>query len=353
VDVCWRLRHQGEKLGFSPAAIVWHHRRNSLRAYWKQQQGYGKAEALLERKWPEKYNPIGHLAWSGRLYGNGIPWILHCRQERIYQGNWGSAPFQSIYQQTPGVLWSLPLMPEWYLVIITLAGLSALGVLWAPLLLTLPWLALAVIALLIQPVLTAAHASFTSATRPRIFWLKMRGIIAILCLLQPIARWWGRMRNGLTPWRRAGTAGLSFPRAKTFTVWSEHWRPSEAWLQSFEGTLRANGAIASRGGCYDRWDIEVRGGMFGTVRTLTAIEEHGAGRQLIRLRSWPRWSPAGVVVILLFAFLSTAAALDQSWFACVILGAITVLLALRTLQEHAMAMAAIVQALLQGWKGGA
>ena len=53
----------------SPAALVWHHRRNSLRAYWKQQLGYGKAEALLERKWPGKYNSAGHLQWAGRLYG--------------------------------------------------------------------------------------------------------------------------------------------------------------------------------------------------------------------------------------------------------------------------------------------
>src|SRR6185503_10024926 len=56
VDVCWRLQQQGWTIGFNPAAMVWHHRRNSLRAYWKQQKGYGKAEALLEAKWPEKYN---------------------------------------------------------------------------------------------------------------------------------------------------------------------------------------------------------------------------------------------------------------------------------------------------------
>ena len=59
VDVCWRLQHAGWSLGFSPAAVVWHHRRNSMRAYWKQQRGYGKAEAMLERKWPEKYNAAG------------------------------------------------------------------------------------------------------------------------------------------------------------------------------------------------------------------------------------------------------------------------------------------------------
>src|SRR6266545_4309085 len=52
VDVCWRLQERGWTLGFSPSAVVWHHRRNSVRAYWRQQRGYGEAEALLERKWP-------------------------------------------------------------------------------------------------------------------------------------------------------------------------------------------------------------------------------------------------------------------------------------------------------------
>ena len=28
--------------------------------FWRQQRGYGRAEALLERKWPEKYNRRGH-----------------------------------------------------------------------------------------------------------------------------------------------------------------------------------------------------------------------------------------------------------------------------------------------------
>ena len=61
VDVCWRLQDRGYRIGFSPGAMVWHHRRNSARTYWKQQQGYGKAEALLEEKWPERYNAMGHL----------------------------------------------------------------------------------------------------------------------------------------------------------------------------------------------------------------------------------------------------------------------------------------------------
>ena len=86
VDMCWRLQDGGWTLGFSPGAMVWHHRRNSVRMYWKQQQGYGKAEALLARKWPGKYNGLGHLSWTGRLYGKGCTIALPVRPDRVYQG---------------------------------------------------------------------------------------------------------------------------------------------------------------------------------------------------------------------------------------------------------------------------
>ena len=35
-------------------------------------RGTARAEALLERKWPEKYNGAGHVSWAGRLYGLGL-----------------------------------------------------------------------------------------------------------------------------------------------------------------------------------------------------------------------------------------------------------------------------------------
>ena len=67
VDLCWRLQERGWTLGFCAAAMVWHRRRGTVRSYLRQQQGYGRAEALLERKWPERYNRGGHLAWAGRV----------------------------------------------------------------------------------------------------------------------------------------------------------------------------------------------------------------------------------------------------------------------------------------------
>ena len=55
VDVCWRLQARGWKIGFAPAALVWHHHRSSIKAYWRQQVGYGEGEAWLMAHHPEKF----------------------------------------------------------------------------------------------------------------------------------------------------------------------------------------------------------------------------------------------------------------------------------------------------------
>src|SRR5204862_2650081 len=91
VDVCWRLQARGWTLGFSPAAVVWHHRRNSVSAYLRQQRGYGRAEALLERAWPSRHNAAGHISWAGSVYGGAVR-LVRGRRARVYQGAWGNAP---------------------------------------------------------------------------------------------------------------------------------------------------------------------------------------------------------------------------------------------------------------------
>ena len=345
VDVCWQLQQRGWTLGFSPAALVWHHRRGSVRAYLKQQLGYGRAEGLLERKWPEKYNTVGHLSWAGRVYGKGLTQALGLRA-RIYQGTWGSAPFQSIYQPAPNSLWSLPMRPEWYLIIVALAAIAALGILWRPLAIALPLLALATIASCMQAGLSATHASFTSvSSRARVTLVKLQTLTAFLHLLQPLARLCGRLCSGLTPWRRRGVRSLAPPWPRAFTIWSERWHAPDERLRSVEASLRAAGTVVFRGGDYDPWDLEVRGGMFGAARLCMALEDHDAGKQLVRFRTWPICAPMGIVLTLVFSALSTGAALDHAWLACAALSVESLLLILFMLLECATASAAVISAL--------
>ena len=347
VDVCWRLQQQRWTIGFSPAAMVWHHRRNAVRTYWKQQQGYGKAEALLEKKWPEKYNVLGHLSWAGRLYGKGSTRVTSWSQGRIYQGTWGSALFQSIYAPAPGFWGSLPSMPEWYVVIATLTALSALGLFWKPLMLALPVLGYAVGVLLVQAVLSARHASFASTPQSRSERLQLWGLTTLLHLMQPLARLRGRWRSGLTPWRWRSTQGWAWPWSRTLQLWSEQWQCPLARLQAIEETLRAEGTASFRGGDYDHWDLEVRGGVLGAVRLLATTEEHGAGRQLVRFRLWPKCSGQGSALILLLLAGITGAVWDHAWYSATMLLLIAALPMCRMLQECAGAMATVQHALKQ------
>ena len=337
VDICWRLQERGWKIGFNPSAVVWHHRRNSVKVYWKQQEGYGKAEALLEQKWPQKYNAAGHLAWSGRLYGRGVLQLLGWRLSRIYHGTWGNALFQSLYQPAPSLFHSLPTMPEWYFFILALVGLSSLGLLWQPMFWTVPLLLAAIAAPVTQAILSASKASFTTPVTSRFIRFRLYSLTFFLYLLQPLARLRGRLKNGLTPWRRRGFFSLKFPKPRQDKIWSESWQSQEQWLAILQSGLQKQGAVISRGGDFDRWDLDVRGGLFGSVRILMTIEEHGGGKQLLRFRSWPHVSVSASFINLFLLLLCAVAACDRAVTASIILGVIAILLLLVKLHDCAAA----------------
>jgi GT2 family glycosyltransferase len=346
VDVCWRLQARGWKIGFSAAAMDWHHRRNSIRMYWKQQQGYGKAEALLEEKWPEKYNGLGHISWSGRLYGKGLTRALSLRRERVFQGQWGQALFQSVYEPATGFLSSLPLMPEWFLLIAGLATLSLLGLSWSPLLWVTPLLAVAITAPIVQAALSAAKADFPTVWPSARQRLKLRFITALLHLVQPVARLKGRLQHGLTPGRSRISAAPRWNILRQVTLWSEKWRAPDAWLQDVVTAARVQFAVVRMGGDFDRWDLEISSGAFGSVRVLLGIEEHGAGRQLLRLKCSPRVSWWSAMGILLGGALTVAAAGQGAWLAATALGVGTGFAAFSCYRQIARAFAAVANAVL-------
>jgi O-antigen biosynthesis protein len=343
VDVCWRLQERGWTLGFSAAAMVWHHQRNSIRAYWRQQIGYGDAEALLERKCPEKYNAVGHVSWAGRLYGRGLTRPL-AHRARIYHGIWGSAPFQSIYRAQHPVIASVVLMPEWYLFTVALAALASLGAFWRPLLLGAPLCALALAASFTQAAISGARASFHERL-PYHRRLGLHALTGLLHLMQPLARLRGRLRSALTPWRRHGPVGFAFPRARTWRVWAEYWQSAEVRLRSLESLLRLDGRLVACGGDCDAWDFEVRAGGLSSVRVLLTIEEHGQGRQMIRFRAWPRYNPAILVLLVVLAAGGTLAALDGALGVTLALVASAVVLGAVAFLECAAAMATTREAL--------
>jgi glycosyltransferase involved in cell wall biosynthesis len=345
VDVCWRLQARAWRLGFAPTAVVWHKRRNSLRAYWRQQLNYGKAEALLERKWPEKYNSFGHISWRGRLYAGGFQQYLNWARRRIYHGTWGTALFQSVYHGSPGVLMSLAMMPEWYLGVVLICLLLVSGFYWHPLILV-PLLIMAVGATITQAVIGAWHSRFDQIRRTPWELAKLRMLTMWCHLIQPVARLKGRMTYGLTPWRMRRPLGLLVPIPREWKFWSTHWRGAEDRLASLERSIKGQRICVWRGGDFDSWDLTVRGGAFGGVRLRMGIEEHGAGQQLVRLGARPVFQTLWVTVLAGLLIMGCIDIADRGLLAALPVLVLALVIAARLFVDVGAAMAAARKALV-------
>ena len=344
VDVCWRLQQRGWTLGFSPAAVVWHHCRTSVRAYWHQQRQYGRAEALLEQKWPEKYTRAGHLTWAGRLYGSGLVSSL-VQPALVYHGIWGSAAFQHRLPRQVHALRMLPTVPEWYLVLLFALALALLGALWRPLFfIAAPIVAIGATLSCLQAFISARPASYPSRARTSGARAARRGVTMCLHLLQPLARLVGRARAGLTPWRSRLKPGFRMPRRRTMKFWVEDGQLLDSWPRSLGEALREQAANVTRGGDYDCWDLEARSAVFGSIRIVTAVEDHGARRRLVRVRVWPRWSRGSLLLVAGSLILALGAGFDGQRIIALVFAGAAGLLALRLVYDGGSLMAAVLRA---------
>ncbi|MBV8451109.1 MAG: glycosyltransferase, partial [Deltaproteobacteria bacterium] len=131
VDICWRLIDAGYVLGYCPSAFVWHFRRNTIKAYYRQQRGYGKAEAMLYFKYPERFNMLGQIKWNGTIPGiaRTVPGGGRLRIQRVRS----AAQFQRVDEMPLSVLKVAPITAEWNLAAAALVVLSLLlGITIAP-----------------------------------------------------------------------------------------------------------------------------------------------------------------------------------------------------------------------------
>ncbi len=128
------------------------------------------------------------------------------------------------------------------------------------------------------------------------------------------------------------------PLPSVHSIWSERWDAIESRLFKLEGILKESGAAVARGGNFDTWDLSIRGGLFGTVRLLAAVEEHGEGRQLCRFRTWPKSPVASVTAVLTLLILGSLAALDHAFIAAAFLSLTAGGLALLIYADCAIAM---------------
>ena len=330
VDLCWRIQDAGGTLGFSPGALVWHRARRSVPAYLRQQAGYGRAEALLERKWPERYNHHGHVSWSGTVYGGKVRRRFGRRRWRVYHGRSGGALFQSVYQRHGDGISAFPLTPEWYLLLLGLGLASVCGLAGAAIPFAVPLLGVPLALVLLAACLLAIGvqaAGWTLAVvlpgaLPRRERLEIRALVFALCMLQPAARLWGRVDRGLTPWRQRGPRMIALPLPRAPASGASAGGPSSAGSTGSRASCAAEQAQVARGGDFDTWDLEVRVGPLASARVRVAVEEHGDGRQLVKLRARPRCSPHAAAVAAVLVALVASAAAQQALAAACLLGAV-------------------------------
>ncbi len=297
VDICWRLQERGWHLAFSPAALVWHHHRNSVKAYWRQQVGYGEGESFLEHRHQEKFNDRGQTRWQGRIY-SPLPAYRSLFKSVIYHGRWGSEAFPSIYQGGVNQWTCLPQMVEWQAATV----LALIGALVAPWLLTLFGLMLgATVAGCV------AHAWATKIddlckanSRLKTQNLKLRLMIAWLHYLQPWARVRGRIKGYFSPSNRTAEGaqiieaapGLSFVDTLRLlfahldvTYWDVRYTLTDNFLRVAKSTYEA---ALSPVRCDDGWqqeyDLHVRAGHTYAIKFKVHAEDHGGLQRLFRLR---------------------------------------------------------------------
>lgn len=297
VDLCWRLQQAGYKIGFSPAAFVWHYRRSTIAAYLKQQQGYGEAEAMLVRKHPENFNFFGGGLWRGRIYGPA-KFGVELRAPVIYHGLFGSAGFQKIYSaHTPTTLMFCTTL-EYHLFVVLPVWLLAV--------LSHHFLVLAIAMSLIPLTLCITAGAQAVLPKTKTEWWS-RPLVALLFFLQPIVRGWARYRGRLSaPKFLSGLASQESLDSLAFFHGKQQLGEVQYWAQRRIDRLEFAAAILRRldergwpnksDVGWSDYDVNVFGARWCHLQLVTLTEDHPEDRQLVRCRLRAVWSLAAKVV---------------------------------------------------------
>jgi glycosyltransferase involved in cell wall biosynthesis len=312
VDICWRLQDAGHVIGFSPAAVVWHFRRNTIRAYCNQQRGYGKAEALVYSKHPLRFNQLGQAKWLGRIYGDLSAALLLSRRPLIYSGVFGRGLFQTMYEPPSSLSAGLPLTFEWSAAALALAAVGAAARGW--------WWLLAV------PLLATLAMCINGARKApidkRFAGLATRALVALLIYLGPLLRGWERSKWRLRELRAPGQIGLPkteqragidwAQRAFHLAYWSEEAAEKEVLLNGLHDFLVPHRYLVATDTGWSGWDLKIARGLYSRALVLVCTENHGGAKRLLRVRCSMRFSRLAAF-LLRACTTATAAALILGW----------------------------------------
>jgi GT2 family glycosyltransferase len=349
VDVCWRLQARGWRVGFAPAALVWHHHRASVRAYLRQQIGYGEGETWLMREHPEQFAG-GRINWRGHIY-SPLPFIRSLSEMRINAGPFGSAAFPSVYRTDAHPFAYITHSGRWQLAWLLLFALAAAATFTGKPYGS-PLLALAVLAMAATSVKCLVYGFRSDVTAlPPIGGLSSRAsrhvyrlTIAALHFLQPFARLHGRVRGAISrpateqarrtadppasrePFSHA--VQLLFGREVEKAFWSEQWIDVRAMFSSIADRLRRQRAVRQielDSGWWEDRDLTVLDRPWLRLDVRALVEEHGQGRCLCRIRM--RAQATAILVPMMAAFAAVMLADAAGLVAWPIAAAVAALLA--------------------------
>src|SRR5260370_33339681 len=125
-------------------------------------------------------------------------------------------------------------------------------------------------------------------------------------------------------------------------MWTKRRPGVEDRLRAIEKGLLKISWPPVRGGECDRWDLQVSGGILGSARVFLAVEPHGSGRQLLRIRCWPQCSVSAALLAALMAGLGAGAAVDGVTWLWILLEGVSLLVLARMLLECSGAMGAFL-----------
>jgi GT2 family glycosyltransferase len=283
VDFCWRLQQAGCVIAFSPTAIVWHHRRFTLRAFLKQQDGYGEAESLLRFKHLIFFGPTGSAKWRGQIYGApGSTWFIN--RPVIYHGIFGEGFFQSIYPTPQSEVAAYLRSIEWFALTVFLFGLG----IFLPALRIVPYLMLG------GTLCVALSYMVRAPMEPKFDTVHARLLVMLLAFAQPLVRGWSRYFTWLhfkrTP-RSVIRAHEHLPNGPRIAgslsrrvFWSEEGRDRHYLLGAIFHLLDEEGWRYSTDSGWNEWDIQIYGNFWWSIALQTVTEYHGNGKCLTRVR---------------------------------------------------------------------
>jgi len=283
VDFCWRIQQAGWVIAFSPTAIVWHYRRFTLRAFLRQQDGYGEAESLLRFKHLIFFGPTGTAKWRGQIYGTPrFSWFLN--RPAIYHGIFGEGFFQSIYPNPQSEVAAYLGSIEWFALTIFLFGLG----IFLPALRIVPYLMLG------GTLCVALSYMVRASIEPKFDTVHARLLVMFLAFIQPLVRGWSRYFTWLHFKRTPGSvirAHEDLPNGSRFawslsrqTFWSEEGRDRHYLLGAIFQLLDEEDWRYSTDTGWNEWDIQIYGNFWWSVTLQTVTEYHGGGKCLTRVR---------------------------------------------------------------------